>query len=294
MEEFLYDFHAKEVNSVYDPLLHINFRSGNNFGKARCEPGWNWCPLPLSDFDLWYVVSGSGTMRIGNEQHKLAKGSCCLIHPGDRPEANQNLEDRLTVIFIHFKTRKLTDDSVVEQVIPIARHTFVHEQFGFEILLNRILETLELGDAYSLSEFDSLMRLVLYELLRSQEGNLTGDSISAKQRQTVARVSSLIRSSTQGKMTVMEAAQLAGLSAEYLSLLFKKTIGMSLQGFLTKARMERAMHLLTETTMNVSQIADAIGYDNVFLFSRQFKRHFGGPPSIYRRSSVAAVPHGKN
>ena len=34
--------------------------------------------------------------------------------------------------------------------------------------------------------------------------------------------------------------------------------------------------------MTVGQIARALGYPDVFLFSRQFSRHFGAPPSSLR------------
>lgn len=276
---------------MQDPLCYIGFRASKSYGKARCEPGWNWRPPPLADYDLWYVVAGSGTIKIGEERYGVSKGCCVLARPGDMPEADQDQEDRLTVIYIHFEALESGEPNK-SVPLPIARMTVVPEPALFESRLNRMLETLELRDAYVAGEFECLLRLALYELLRHQGGEQGSEGVSAKQRQTVARVSALIRAKAEGRMTVGEAAEMAGLSAEYLSLLFKKATGVPLQSFLTKVRMERAMLLLTETSMNVSQIADALGYENVFMFSRQFKRHFGSAPSAFHRKAVSARPHG--
>jgi transcriptional regulator GlxA family with amidase domain len=117
--------------------------------------------------------------------------------------------------------------------------------------------------------------------------------LSERYRQAVARISVYLREKCAERITVNEAAAAVGLSAAYASLLFKKTTGMSLKAYMTKVRMERAMHLLTETTMNVSQIADALGYTSVYLFSRQFSRHFDSPPSHYRQRAIPTKPTGR-
>ncbi|WP_274650875.1 helix-turn-helix transcriptional regulator [Paenibacillus humicola] len=274
-----------------DPLGQLRFRLSGSCGKARCEPGWDWRAPALADYDLWYVVSGRGTMLAGGRRFGLAKGSCFLLRPGDKPIAEQDPADRLTVMYIHFEA--LQDGRLYKERLPIARYTEVDEPVWFESLLNRMLVCSELADDLAAGEFDGLLRLALFALMRQQaQYGETGD-LSAKQRRTVAKVCAAIRGSAAGNMTVADAAELSGLSAEYLSRLFKNVTGGSLQAYLTKTRMERAMLLLTETSMNVSQIADALGYANVFGFSRQFKRYFGEPPSHCQFRSVAARPHGR-
>lgn len=54
-------------------------------------------------------------------------------------------------------------------------------------------------------------------------------------------------------------------------------------------RLERARELLTHTGMNLSQIADALGYADAANFTRAFKRWTGHSPSRYR-SEALAVP----
>jgi AraC-like DNA-binding protein len=52
--------------------------------------------------------------------------------------------------------------------------------------------------------------------------------------------------------------------------------------FIVEARLNRARQLLLESTLSVSQIADELGYEDVFFFSRQFKERTGRTPTEYR------------
>jgi YesN/AraC family two-component response regulator len=56
--------------------------------------------------------------------------------------------------------------------------------------------------------------------------------------------------------------------------------------FLARARVERACQLLAESTMNVSQIAETMGYSDIYFFSKQFKQFVGESPLRYRNRSA--------
>ncbi|MBW7471855.1 AraC family transcriptional regulator [Marinobacter sp. M216] len=56
----------------------------------------------------------------------------------------------------------------------------------------------------------------------------------------------------------------------------------SFQALVDRVRLERAGELLTNTGMNLSQIADALGYADAANFTRAFKRWTGTSPSQYR------------
>ncbi|NLK74984.1 MAG: helix-turn-helix transcriptional regulator [Clostridiales bacterium] len=50
---------------------------------------------------------------------------------------------------------------------------------------------------------------------------------------------------------------------------------------LIRERIEKAKYLLSTQTMSVSDVAYAVGYDNIYHFSRQFKKHTSISPSIF-------------
>ncbi len=73
-----------------------------------------------------------------------------------------------------------------------------------------------------------------------------------------------------------------GLSTNYLSQIFKKHTGISFIRFLTDRRMERAVQLLRESHMNVSQIATTVGYDDPTYFMRLFRKRYDCSPGEFR------------
>ncbi|MEC0090026.1 AraC family ligand binding domain-containing protein [Paenibacillus macquariensis] len=162
-----------DIQPPTDFLQHAMIKCSYNSGKVKCEPGWSWNPRLLpQDWDLWYVISGTGSMNVNDEYFSINKGTCFLTRPMDRIHATQNPEDRLTVIYHHFSlTHSLTQQAFRSEELP-SRLTRVQDSFGFEQHLNQLLDILDRKDIWIEEEFHSLMKhvlLLLYKAHASQE-----------------------------------------------------------------------------------------------------------------------------
>lgn len=82
--------------------------------------------------------------------------------------------------------------------------------------------------------------------------------------------------------TVAEMADRAHVSSEHLRRLSEQEVGVSPMRHLTRLRMREAAAMLYSDSYKMHEIAQRVGYDNVFAFSTAFKRCFGQPPSVYR------------
>lgn len=76
------------------------------------------------------------------------------------------------------------------------------------------------------------------------------------------------------------------VSAAYFSTIFKKETGMGFVNYLTKVRMEQALHLLNSTSEKAYTIAGQVGYAEPNYFSYVFKKEYGVSPSKYRANQV--------
>lgn len=83
------------------------------------------------------------------------------------------------------------------------------------------------------------------------------------------------------------------VSPSYLRALFKQQTGLTIIGYITKARMERAKSLLAEKALKNYQIAELTGYSDPHYFSYCFKRYFGVTPAEMRAKIVPAVSENK-
>ena len=83
-------------------------------------------------------------------------------------------------------------------------------------------------------------------------------------------------------LTIAELASEALISEAQLFSLFAKEIGMSPHQFILKRRFDEAGRLLRHSGFSVKEIACSLGYPDMAVFCRNFKRHHGCTPGQYR------------
>lgn len=71
----------------------------------------------------------------------------------------------------------------------------------------------------------------------------------------------------------------------HLSRIFKEYFNTGLHQYLTQLRIEEAKELLCETDKTVEEIGNLVGYNNIYSFSRAFKRITEFSPSQYRNNT---------
>ena len=85
-------------------------------------------------------------------------------------------------------------------------------------------------------------------------------------------------------------AATAGLSKFHFLRCFAAVYGRTPGVHLAERRVERAQDLLRATTMTVTEICRAVGYEALGTFSRRFRELVGESPSQYRERWTAAGP----
>ena len=82
-------------------------------------------------------------------------------------------------------------------------------------------------------------------------------------------------------------SQLVGYTPQYLSSLFSHDMGMSIQEFLQRIRIEEACKLLRRTELPMAEVAANVGYQDTRHFSKLFRRYQGASPKEYRKAAEA-------
>lgn len=72
------------------------------------------------------------------------------------------------------------------------------------------------------------------------------------------------------------------ISYSHLSSLFNKYTGSPFPAFMMKKRMEAASRRLIESELKVADIAVSVGLNDTGYFIKQFKKHYGMTPKLYR------------
>ena len=77
------------------------------------------------------------------------------------------------------------------------------------------------------------------------------------------------------------------ISYSHLSSLFNKYTGSPFPAFMMKKRMDAASRMLVESELKVADIAVSVGLNDTGYFIKQFKKHFGMTPKLYRLHRTA-------
>jgi len=89
-------------------------------------------------------------------------------------------------------------------------------------------------------------------------------------------------------ITLADVARAAGLSRFHFCRLFHREIGVPFHEHLHEVRVRRAQTLLANRYMRVSEVAYAVGFNDLSHFDRTFRKMIGQSPSEYRASLQCA------
>jgi len=109
---------------------------------------------------------------------------------------------------------------------------------------------------------------------------------SESMRSTVQRVKAYIDAHYDEEISLGTLAQRFSVDDSYLSRMFKQQVGCNLMLYLASARIAQAKRLLVQKDLNITDVAQLVGYDDYAYFSRVFKRMEGRSPRTYREEEV--------
>jgi AraC-like DNA-binding protein len=88
-------------------------------------------------------------------------------------------------------------------------------------------------------------------------------------------------------ITVADVARHLGYSVSHVSARFRRESGEALKHFLDRRRAQAAARALEYSDLSIGEIAETLGFADVYTFSRFFKRLYGHSPRHYRQRLAA-------
>ena len=99
----------------------------------------------------------------------------------------------------------------------------------------------------------------------------------------IVRVQKYIQEHYAEDISLKTLAEVACVSPHYFSAYFKSETGQNYKAYLTRIRMEQALHLVLDTDLKTYEIAKAVGYNNVRRFVEAFRTAYQLSPMDYRK-----------
>ncbi len=107
---------------------------------------------------------------------------------------------------------------------------------------------------------------------------------SAERNFATTQVIQYINEHYNEDISLNELAELVFLSPNYLSNIFAKDMGITINRYIRQIRMNQAYRYLTQTNMKISEISRQVGYPNTSYFCKLFQEQFDTSPEKYRQT----------
>lgn len=211
------------------------------------------------------------------------------MRPGRRYEAEQDPERRLGVTYLHFNLCAAWSGLPLSAFDP-PFEVLRTQQVEFTDLMMRRIVALNTDETKAVAE--ELLGGLLMELTREHAASTDAgetEALDRHHRQIVEQLAARIRESPANAGSVDTLARTAGYSVDHFSRVFLKVTGVRPQDYLINARIERARQLLLESDFTIGAVAEAVGFRNIFFFSRQFRQRTGQTPSEFRRGARTKI-----
>lgn len=134
-------------------------------------------------------------------------------------------------------------------------------------------------DAATLHTLDESLKLIGFERIDDRKARLI-EAIKSKVIQMVHHQDRLDRKHNWSDILAEEMHY----EYNYLSNLFSSVEGITLEQYIIRQKIERVKELLFYDELNLSEIADRLGYSSVAHLSAQFKKITGLTPSDMKKS----------
>lgn len=255
---------------------HFKIHNAYNLSNA---PNWQIPERTIQDWMLVYARGGKGCYKINGTVHPIEEGKIFLISHDTPHSAGQVEASPASVIAIRFGLYdNISGEAVTNKLTPMGFSCTVSRTYYYQQLFEGIYKYFKLYpenlastlcNAF-LCEIFSMLYIILF----------AGDSSIPDRKMSSAKL--FIEENILSGITLQRAAEHVELSPKYFSKQFKKQFNMTFKEFLYRAKIDYAKVLLQETGYSIKKIALLLGYSDQYIFSNQFKKETGMPPSKKR------------
>lgn len=251
-------------------------------GIQQFEPDQSYSYTVTENFVLHYIESGKGELIINNHSYFSTHFNGFILRRGEfvaykgakeSPWKNywlgikgNDFKNFLQNLTIHnLSTFNFSDDS---PVIPLIK----------EICLKTKEEE-------RTSEF--WYKQKTYELLSAMQKEFEKEnliSLDSKSR-PIFEIYEYICKNFHNRLSIDSIASDFGISRSSLFRQFKTIYHCTPKQFIVELQIDKACQLLKETSYPIKEIADLVGFDDYFVFSKAFKKLTGEAPQYYRKNN---------
>ncbi len=246
--------------------------------------------------ELAYILSGKGKYLVEGKEFEVEPGDLVVCNPGAKHTHIITSSKEPTIEFIagftdfHFKNMapnsiELKDGGcLVHMTAELKQEISMH---CYAMIAER--ESNQIGRYFMFkTHLMQMLLLVMRGISDVEKTDQKGCNFESYNKSyAVNRIINYLNENYEHKISLEQIAHNIYLSPVYISKIFKEETGESPINYLIKIRLEKAKDiLLNSENGSIKSIANQVGYDDVYHFSKLFKKYYGVSPLYYKKRAL--------
>lgn len=256
----------------YRILSNVCISSGDRIPNENFEVK----PTMRETYGLFLVTAGKGIFVIDGVEYQVKRGNSVMLFPYSsikvKPYPNVMFEYKWVEI-TGFEIAVLISRTNFSKTRPVAPEIPVDNFFQYFDVGNDDSDTI-----YSACRTNGKILVLLSFYIQFYPSQQTAETNYIMQARDYIE-----RNFREVSCTVKSVADKIQIDRTYLYRLFKEETGFSVIEYINNCRIGRACSMLTNTSVQIKDIALSVGFSDQLYFSKVFKKLKGITPTEYRK-----------
>lgn len=253
--------------------------------KIRYLPGFKSDWHTHDFYHYVYVLNGTGMIKISDVQYIVQQDEFYLIPPQTYHEIASYRDFEFKTIEIKFTN---DNQKVINYLNNLPDKIEINDpkvRYSLEIILKEASNT-EIFYRYIINAkfadiILNLLRMYNYQTTNSKKYQKSDEIYENTEDSGLQDVIKFINKNINAPLEIKELAKIAKLSEAYFCTVFKNKFGISPNQYVNKIKVTKAKELMLYSDLNITQIADLLGFTSLHYFSKFFKKKEGVSPLEY-------------
>lgn len=271
----------------------MNLTNVDEYGKILFHHHWH------QHIEFLYFKSGKAMIECNSKPLEVQTGDLIVVNSNDLHHGlslSEDLSYYVMICDLALLHSHSADTVETKFMTPIAKNEILFQNKishdpDINTSLHRIIEECK----HKTYGFELAVKMQLYNLLtllirRYIDRFLSSNDQTTriKNRERFTPIFRYIDKKYKEPISVTLLADIAGLSRFHFSRLFKEVTGKTVPEYVNMIRLSKSEYLLRNSSMTISEIAHATGFNDIYYFSRAFKKAKLVAPSEWRRKLIYA------
>ena len=240
-------------------------------------------------FEMFLIINGNAVHHVNGTEQLLHKGAVVFVRPGDTHYYEKYDAGNCQFINIAFSQdvlkdffNYLGDDTLPDRLLTCPFPPWKQLDLPDMDAARKKLEGLAVLPREDKTRIRSYLRLLLADFIFNY---FTEDpAVNQDMPAWLARIGNEMKKKENFSAGLPVLLKLSGKSPEYVSRVFKKSLGVTPTDYINVLRLNYTANMLEFSDADISDIVLDAGFNNLSHFYHLFKKRYGLSPGRYRKS----------